>query len=110
METISYLNIKVEGFPFQKVRSLSIRHVPNEHAMAKVVGEADTQTVQDSLQRLDERSIILITAAAEGQPKKLFCGIIAATSLQQDNAYSLVTLELCSTSRLTDVSEYGGNL
>lgn len=103
MDTISHLNIKVEGFPFQKIRSLVIRHEPNRHAEAQVIGEVDPDTVQDSLQRVDERTLIEITTNAEGQPQMLFCGLAAATSLQQDNAYSLVTLELCSVSRLTDV-------
>lgn len=103
METISHLNITVNGFPFQKIRSLTIRHEPNRHAEARVIGEADPETAGESLKRVDEKTLIEITTDAEGQPRKLFDGLVAAASLQQDNAYSLVTLELRSVSRLTDV-------
>lgn len=103
METITYLNIAVSGFPFLKIRELDIWHEPNQHAKARVVGEADPETAKDCMQRMDEGSLVEITTTAQGQPPMLFCGCVSGTSLQQDNAYSLVCLNLLSTSRLTDI-------
>jgi hypothetical protein len=36
MDTISYLNLKVEGFPFTKILSVQINHRPNDHGVAVV--------------------------------------------------------------------------
>lgn len=38
METISHLNLMVEGFPFTKIISLVITHEPNRHGLAEIVG------------------------------------------------------------------------
>jgi hypothetical protein len=102
MDTISHLNLAINGFPFQKITYLFISHEPNQHAYAKIIGEVDAGTAQDSLQRVDERTMVTITTTADGQPSELFCGCVANVSLEQDNAYSNVTLELCSLSRMTD--------
>jgi len=105
MDTISYLNVAVNGFPFQKLTYLFISHEPNQHAYAKIIGEIDADTAQDSLKRVDERTLITVTTTAEGQPPELFCGCVANVSLEQDNAYSRVTLELGSLSRITDTAK-----
>ena len=105
MDTISYLNLTVEGFPFQKISALEIVHEPNQHAVASITGEVDSDTASDSLQRIDEKTQIEITTTAEGQPAKLFCGCVAGVSMQQGNAYSSVTLTLKSASRLTDITK-----
>lgn len=105
MDTITYLNLTVNGFPFRKINSLAIRHEPNQHAIASITGEVETDTAQDSLQRTDENTQIEICTMAEGQPTVLFCGCVGSASLKQDNAYSYVTLTLKSVSRLTDITK-----
>lgn len=105
MDTITYLNLTVNGFPFQKVTSFTIRHDPNQHAIASVTGEVEPDMAQDSLQRTDENTQIEICTTAEGQPSIIFRGCVSDTSLKQDNAYSYVTLTLKSVSRLTDITK-----
>ncbi len=105
MDTITYLNLTVNGFPFQKVTSFMIRHDPNQHAIASVTGEVEPDMAQDSLQRTDENTQIEICTTAEGQPSIIFRGCVSDTSLKQDNAYSYVTLTLKSVSRLTDITK-----
>lgn len=48
MDTISYLNMTVNGFSFRKITYLFISHEPNQHAYAKIIGEVDADTAQDS--------------------------------------------------------------
>ena len=105
MDTITYLNLTVKGFPFQKVTSFMIQHDPNQHAIASVTGEVEPDMAQDSLQRTDENTQIEICTTAEGQPSVLFRGCVGGTSLKQDNAYSYVTLTLKSVSRSTDITK-----
>lgn len=104
MDTITHLNLAVNGFPFSKIISLTISHEPNRHAQAEIVGEVEDSVAEDSLQRVDERTMVTITTTAEGQPSTLFYGCVLGASLQQDNAYSRVILRLSSVSRLLDVT------
>ena len=105
MDTISHLNLAVNGFPFSRILSLVICHEPNQHARAEIVGEVEASTAQDSLQRVDEKTMVTITTTAKGQPSTLFYGCVLGASLQQDNGYSRVVLKLVSTSRLLDISK-----
>lgn len=105
MDVISYSNIKVSGFPFQKIISVVIQHEPNEHAVAEIVGEVETAEAQNMVQRVDEKTMVTISTTAEGQPKKLFCGCVGNLSMQQENEYSRVQLQLYSTSKLLDITK-----
>lgn len=105
MDTISHLNLAVNGFPFSRILSLVICHEPNQHARAEIVGEVEASTAQDSLQRVDEKTMVTITTTAKGQPSTLFYGCVLGVSLQQDNDYSRVVLRLSSTSRLIDITK-----
>lgn len=103
METITYTNITVSGFPFQKITSLSIRHMVNQHAVAFLVGELDPKSAQDCVKRTDESTIVEITTKAEGQPARLFCGCVSNLALSNETEYSRVELCLSSTSCKLDV-------
>lgn len=102
METITHLNIKVEGTPFQVVQQLEIRHNVNDHATAVIAGEVECGLAQDYLKRIDERSMVRITTTAEGQPSILFCGVVANVGVQMMSEYALLTLTLRSMSWLLD--------
>ncbi|MCM1184800.1 MAG: phage baseplate assembly protein V [Roseburia sp.] len=104
METISYANLKVEGFPYRKLLSVQISHRPNEHGTAVVEGEVDASQAQDLMQRVDETLRVSIVTTAEGQPERLFSGCVKDIALRQENAYGIVTLSLYTTSRLLDVT------
>lgn len=105
METISYANLKAEGFPFRKITAVQIIHRPNEHGVAIVEGEVDTEQAQDIMQRADEMLRINLVTTADGQPARLFSGCIKDIGLRQENEYSIVTLSLYTTSRLLDVTK-----
>ena len=105
METISYANLKVEGFPYRKLLSVQISHRPNEHGTAVLEGEVDADQAQDLVQRVDETLRVSLVTTAEGQPERLFSGCVKDIALRQENAYSIVTLSLYTTSRLLDVTK-----
>lgn len=105
MDTISYLNLKVEGFPFTKILSVQINHRPNDHGVAVVEGEVNADQAQELMQRVDETLRVSIITTAEDQPGRLFCGCVKDIFLKQENAYSIITLSLYTTSRLLDVTK-----
>lgn len=105
MKTISYANIKVEGFAFKRILSVQISHRPNRHGAAVVEGEVKPDRARDLVNRVDEKTFVRITTDAEGQPRNLFFGCVKDISLKQENEYSIVTLRLYTTSILLDVEK-----
>ena len=105
METISYGNIKVEGFPFRRIRSIWINHQVNEHGIAQIKGEVDSEEAQGLVQRVDETLRVSITTTAKEQPGKLFYGCVKEISLSQESGYSIVSLTLYTTSRILDMQK-----
>lgn len=105
MDVITYSNLKISGFPFRKIISVVIQHTPNEHAVAEVVGEVETAAAQNLVQRVDEKMMVTISTTAEGQPEKLFCGCVGSLSMEQENSYSRIRLQLFSMSRLLDITK-----
>lgn len=67
MKTISYANIIVEGFTFKRILSIYITHQPNQHGMAIVEGEVESDKARDFVNRVDEKTVVKITTDAEGQ-------------------------------------------
>ena len=102
MEAISYTNITVEGFPFQKILSVQINHQPNGHGTAVIEGEIEATQAQNLVERVDETCLIGIHTTAQEQPAKLFCGCVKDIALRQGNDYSVIVLSLYTTSRLLD--------
>lgn len=102
MEVISHVNISVSGFSFRKIISLSIRHAPNEHGVAEIVGEIAADKAQDITKRTDEKTLVSVTTTADGQPTRLFTGYVENLTMQQGNKYSRVTLRLSAGSRRMD--------
>ncbi|MBQ2802100.1 MAG: hypothetical protein IJF03_12040 [Lachnospiraceae bacterium] len=105
METISYLNLKVEGTPINKITKLDIQHGINQHAMAELVGEAPLQEASDFAQRCDETTKIVISTSAAGQPAIIFCGMVAKVSVEKQDTYGLIKFSLKSTSFVLDVQK-----
>lgn len=105
MSTITHDNVVVEGIPFSQIIYLYISHAPNTHGRAKIVGQIDSAFAQDFVQRLDETFGVGITTTAENQPERLFYGVVANSHLQQQQAYSLLTLELETVSCRTDAKK-----
>lgn len=105
MKTITYENIRVEGFAFTKILSVRISHRPNQHGTAVVEGEVDPAKAKDLVDRADEKKVIKIATDAEDQPEKLFVGYIRDITLRQENGYSIVVLRLYTTSILLDLAK-----
>lgn len=105
MAVISYSNIGVEGFPFKKIVYMDIKHNPNSHGVAQIVGEIENAQADGLVQRVDEKMIVSITTTAKGQPAKLFCGYVNKINVEQENEYSKVVLQLISSSRKLDLKK-----
>lgn len=105
MEAITYSNISVTGFPFTKLLNVKIQHLPNEHAVAEIVGELEADQAQYYTNRVDETTMVTVSTTAEGQKEKLFCGYVSKLELQQVTEYNTVCLQLESTSCLTDINK-----
>ncbi len=105
METISYLNLSVDGTPITKIVSLSIHHAINQHATAELTGEASLAAASDFARRCDETTKITITTKASGQPAVIFCGLVANVGVEKQDTYGLLKLSLKSTSYLLDTEK-----
>lgn len=103
METITYENIKVEGFSFLKIRSLEIMHTPNEHGTAIIIGEVDVEVCDNALERLDETSLVHIKSTAKDQKEMLFIGGVSYIKNEKQQIYNLVTLKLSALSYKLDL-------
>lgn len=105
METITHLNLQVEGVPFVSIQELEIKHQINEHAVAVVSGEVETAVAQDFMQRTDEKLQIRIMTTAAGQPQVLFWGVVNDIGVKMLNEYALLTLTLKSLSIMADLQK-----
>lgn len=105
MSTITYDNITVSGVSFTHILELSIDHKVNEHGTAFVKGEMEADTASDSVNRLDENTLISIKTSAAGQPSTLFCGLITGRRLVNENGYMALELSLISTSYKLDIKK-----
>lgn len=102
MSTITYENIRINGAPIEKVLELHISHTPNTHGVARVKGIAPYESARDFAERADETTGIEITTTAEGQPKRLFYGVISNLGIEQLPEYAVVDLSIETTSSRLD--------
>ncbi|MCH5343808.1 MAG: hypothetical protein J1E64_07195 [Acetatifactor sp.] len=101
METITFENIEVDGIPFRKITSLSIKHAVNEHGTCHIEGILWQWDAEQTIKRADEHSYFTITTSAEGQPSRLFCGVIQSIRMKKENDYAVVTVDgITSSGRL----------
>lgn len=106
MSTITYGNIKVNGAPIARVLELHIEHTPNAHGSARIKGTASCERARDFAQRADETTGIEITTVAEGQPGRLFYGVISSLSVEQLPEYAVIDLLIETTSSRLDAKKY----
>lgn len=103
MESITYLNTGVDGITYNRILDMEIRHSIGEHGSAFLALEAESDSAQETVNRIDERTIISINTTADGQPGTLFTGIVDHVGLEQVSGYAVISLSLRSTSaRLAD--------
>lgn len=106
MSTITYENIKVDGAPIEKVLDLHISHAPNSHGYAHIRGIAAHESARDFAERADETTGIEITTTADGQPGRLFYGVISNLSIEQLPEYAVINLAIETTSSRLDAKKY----
>lgn len=102
MESITYLNIQIEGVPFTKLLSLEIKHNINEHGDADISCEMENEAAQNYIKRINEKIMIRILTTAKGQPTVLFCGVVKHAGIQMMSEYTVLQLSLKSVSTLLD--------
>lgn len=102
MESITYLNIQIEGVPFTKLLSLEIKHNINEHGDADISCEMENEAAQNYIKRINEKTMIRILTTAKGQPPVLFCGVVKHAGIQMMSEYTVLQLSLKSVSTLLD--------
>lgn len=105
MQVITYKSIKVDGIPYNKILQLTIQHNANDHGTATIVGELDYEKGKDCLSRMDETTGISISTTSEGQPAKLFSGIISNAKLEHEGNYATMYAEIVSSSALLDIQK-----
>ena len=90
METITYLNIKVEGVPYTKILSLHIQNAINGYGSAYIEGEIDSEKGNAYVQRLTSDTIVKITTTADGQPPILFMGVVCRFFCKPGNGLYII--------------------
>lgn len=105
METITYLNLKVEGTPINKVTALEIDHGMNGYGKATVTGEVSIAEGEAFSGRSNGDTKIQITTTAKGQPPVLFVGLVNKSSIAKMAEYALLTVELKRTASKLDVQK-----
>lgn len=105
MQVITYRNMQIDGIPYQKIAQVTIDHSSNEHATATILGEVDYAKGKDCLSRMDETTGVTISTTAQGQPSKLFCGIVSNAKLEEEGEYATLYVELVSASALLDIQK-----
>ncbi|MBD5466446.1 MAG: hypothetical protein HDR22_11680 [Lachnospiraceae bacterium] len=105
METITYLNLKVEGTPISKVTALEIDHGMNGYGSATVTGEVSIAEGEAFSGRSDGSTKIRITTTAGGQPPVLFVGVVNRSSITKMAEYALLTVELKATASRLDIQK-----
>lgn len=97
METITYLNLKVEGTPITKVLKLDIENGVDTYGKAYVEGEVDYTEGNQYIQRAQAQTQVTISTSAVGQPQKLFVGIISSAKVRKENEYAVLQIALDAT-------------
>lgn len=105
MSTITYENIRVDKVPFQRILELHITHEPNMHGKAQIIGIASYKSAKDFIERADETYGIEITTTAEGQPNRLFYGVVSSLSIEQQEDYAIMNLLLETVSSRLDAKK-----
>lgn len=107
METITYLNLKVEGAPVKRVTSLTISNAANSYGMVQLSGEVEQTDGENFANRADENTFVTIRTEAAGQPPILFMGVVESVSVSKSSEYALLNIILrASASKLNTKKEH----
>lgn len=102
METITYLNLKVEGAPIKTITQLQMENRMNTYGRAFVAGEVDYGEGSDYVKKAQPGTMVTICTSAEGQPQKLFVGVVANAGIRKQGEYAQLELTLCASASQLD--------
>jgi len=106
MEVITHLNVTVGYFPFTKIQNIEIYHVPGNFGTCVITGQMDSQTAVDIARRTDETRQTEVITTAQGQPRRLFFGIVANVAVSHLAEYAQVIVTLLDTCKLLDITPH----
>lgn len=98
--SINYDKLVVSGIDFQSVMSLQISQKVNAHATAELELEVTKEIGQLYMQGVNEKEIITI-----GVPEIIFAGAIQKVTLNYEETYCILHLQLVSSSILWDIQK-----
>lgn len=104
MKPITFENISITGINYKRLLDIQIEQSVNNHATAKITCEFESNNM-DRLLAMGKEGLVRITTSAEGQPNILFCGVKKNVSVQCENEYKTLLIELASTSYLLDIEK-----
>lgn len=102
METITYLNLKVEGAPITRILKLDIENGIDMYGKAYVEGEVNGDEGNRYIQRLQSQTQVTISTTAAGQPQKLFVGVVSNANIRKESEYTVLQLTLSATASTLD--------
>lgn len=105
METITYLNLKVEGTPITKVTHLEIRNAMNKYGSATITGEVSIAEGEAFVSRAEGTTEVKVTTTASGQPPLLFLGVVDSASISKKADYAMLTVNLKATVSKLDIQK-----
>lgn len=105
METITYLNLKIEGTPISKVTQLVIKNAMNTYGSATITGEVSIAEGEAFVSRADGTTEVKVTTTASGQPPILFLGVVDGSSISKKADYALLTVNLKATASRLDLQK-----
>lgn len=94
METITYLNLKIEGTPITRVLELNIENGLDMYGKAYIEGETDYEEGNQFIQRVQSQTQVAISTTASGQPQKLFVGVVSSANIRKESEYAVLQLTL----------------
>lgn len=97
METITHLNLKVEGTPISRILKLDMTNSLNTYGHANIEGEVEYASGNEFVQRIGADTIITIQTSAAGQPQILFTGVVNGANVRKESEYAVLELKLDAT-------------
>ncbi len=94
METITYLNLKTDVSPINRLLSLKVENAMNRYGTAKLEGEVEYEAGNKYIQHITPQSTVKITTSAAGQPETLFMGVVRAANVRKEQEYAVLELTL----------------
>lgn len=98
--SVNYDNLVVTGISYLSVQKLEITQRVNHHAMAEVHLEVEREEGQSYMQEVHEGEVVTI-----GIPEIVFAGLIESASINYEDSYTVLKLNLVSTSMLWDLQK-----